>query len=291
MFHELKTLIAIKKYGSFSATGHNVGLTQAAVSAQIKSLESYLGIKLFERNGKTVQFNSEGLRVLALAEQVFELVEKMKQPECMADFTGEIRIGAIASIQSNILPEILEELFKYFPKAKIKLIPGVSFNLFHQLGKNEIDLAIIIKPNFEVSDDYCHYTLKKEPILLITPIDIHEKHPVEILKNNPFIRYDYSSFGGKVVANYLNRNQIKTNDIIEVDEIEAIIRMVEKNLGVALIPDIGMNKLKEKNINIIDLKQPDLYREIIIIHKKNTENSIISSIVSKIVEGVAIREK
>ncbi|MNV46481.1 hypothetical protein D3C71_1383150 [compost metagenome] len=67
--------------------------------------------------------------------------------------------------------------------------------------------------------------------------------------------------------------------------------MVEKNLGVALIPDIGMNKLKEKNINIIDLKQPDLYREIIIIHKKNTENSIISSIVSKIVEGVAIREK
>ena len=39
MFHELKTLIAIKKYGSFSATGQNIGLTQAAVSAQIKSLE------------------------------------------------------------------------------------------------------------------------------------------------------------------------------------------------------------------------------------------------------------
>ncbi len=79
--------------------------------------------------------------------------------------------------------------------------------------------------------------------------------------------------------------------LLEVDEIEAIIRMVEKNLGVALIPDIGMNKLKEKNINIIDLKQPDLYREIIIIHKRNTEDSIISSIVSKIVQGVAMRDK
>lgn len=290
MFHELKTLIAIKKYGSFSATGQNIGLTQAAVSAQIKSLESYLGIKLFERNGKTVQFNSEGLRVLALAEQVFDLVDKMKQPDCMADFAGEIKIGAIASIQSNILPEILEELFKHFPKAKIKLVPGVSLNLFHQLGKNELDLAIIIKPNFEISEEFSYFTLKKEPLLLITPVDIKESHPVEILKKNPFIRYDYSSFGGKVVANYLKKNQIRTNEILEVDEIEAIIRMVEKNLGVALIPDIGMSKLKGNNINIIDLKQPDLYREIIIIHKKNNEDSIISNMVSKIVEGVNFRQ-
>ena len=75
-----------------------------------------------------------------------------------------------------------------------------------------------------------------------------------------------------------------------MDEIEAIIRMVEKNLGVALIPDIGMSKLKDNNINIIDLKQPDLYREIIIIHKKNNEDSIISNIVSKIVEGVNFRQ-
>ena len=66
--------------------------------------------------------------------------------------------------------------------------------------------------------------------------------------------------------------------------------MVEKNLGVALIPDIGMSKLKDNNINIIDLKQPDLYREIIIIHKKNNEDSIISNIVSKIVEGVNFRQ-
>lgn len=286
MFHELKTLIAIKKYGSFSATGQNVGLTQAAVSAQIKSLESYLGIKLFDRNGKTVQFNSEGLRVLALAEQVLELVNKMKQPECMADFMGEIKIGAIASIQSSILPEILEELCKHFPKAKIKLMPGVSLNLLHQLGKNEIDLAMIIKPNFEIPDEFSYYTLKKEPILLITPINIQENHPVEILKSNPFIRYDYSSFGGKVVENYLTRNQIKTNEILEVDEIDAIIRMVEKNLGVALIPDIGMNKLKDKDINIIDLKQPDLYREIIVIHKKTDVKSIISNIFYKIIEAV-----
>lgn len=288
MFHELKTLIAIKKYGSFSATGHHVGLTQAAVSAQIKSLESYLGMKLFERNGKTVQFNSEGLRVLTIAEQIFDLVEKMKQPECMADFTGDIRIGAIASIQSSILPEVLEGILKYFPKAKIKLIPGVSFNLFHQLEKNEIDLAIIIKPNFEIPDELSYYTLKKEPILLITPMDIQEQHPIEILKNNPFIRYNYSSFGGRVVANYLNKYEIKTNDILEIDEIEAIIKMVEKKLGVALIPDVGINKLKESNINIIDLKQPDFYREIIIIYKKSNDHSIISNVVSKIIEEVNI---
>ena len=288
MFHELRTLIAIKKYGSFSATGHHVGLTQAAVSAQIKSLESYLGMKLFERNGKTVQFNSEGLRVLTIAEQIFDLVEKMKQPECMADFTGDIRIGAIASIQSSILPEVLEGILKFFPKAKIKLIPGVSFNLFHQLEKNEIDLAIIIKPNFEIPDELSYYTLKKEPILLITPMDIQEQHPIEILKNNPFIRYNYSSFGGRVVANYLNKYEIKTNDILEIDEIEAIIKMVEKKLGVALIPDIGINKLKESNINIIDLKQPDFYREIIIIYKKSNDHSIISNVVSKIIEEVNI---
>lgn len=49
---------------------------------------------------------------------------------------------------------------------------GVSLNLLHQLGKNEIDHAIIIKPNFEIPDEFSYYTLKKEPILLITPNNI-----------------------------------------------------------------------------------------------------------------------
>ncbi|MDG4870303.1 LysR family transcriptional regulator, partial [Guyparkeria sp. 1SP6A2] len=52
MIRELKTLVAVAQHGTFAAAGQQTGLTQAAVSAQMKRLEAELGVTLFERSGR-----------------------------------------------------------------------------------------------------------------------------------------------------------------------------------------------------------------------------------------------
>ena len=68
MITELRTLIAIARYGTFRAAGDRVGLTQAAVSGHMHRLEEALGFTLFDRTGRSATLNAAGLRTLARAE-------------------------------------------------------------------------------------------------------------------------------------------------------------------------------------------------------------------------------
>ena len=66
MIRELKTFICVAQKGTFAAAGQHVGLTQSAVSAQIKNLEDTLGVKLFDRTGRAATLNSAGQRAIPL---------------------------------------------------------------------------------------------------------------------------------------------------------------------------------------------------------------------------------
>lgn len=77
MIRELKTFICVTQRGTFAAAGQQVGLTQSAVSAQIKSLEDSLGVKLFDRTGRSATLNSAGQRAIPLAEEILRLFGRM----------------------------------------------------------------------------------------------------------------------------------------------------------------------------------------------------------------------
>jgi DNA-binding transcriptional LysR family regulator len=285
MLTELKTLIAIKKYGSFSATGKEIGLTQAAVSAQIKSLELYLGSKLFDRVGRNVHLNAEGLRVINLAEEMMTLAEKMKFPPSLTEFSGEIQVGAISTIQVSFLPQLLKKMITYFPNARINLVPGISEYLLESVMENRLDIAFIIKPPFALDETIESYTLKKEEFLLITHQSVDESHIREILEKYPFIRYNYKSFGGVLVQDFIHHYKLNTKDLIEVDDIEAIVKMVESNLGIAIIPDVGLWKERPAQVKIFKLNNElQFFREIIVIHKKYEHQFIAKKIVKDLIQ-------
>ncbi len=291
MFSELKTLIAIKQYGSFSAAGQHIGLTQAAVSAQMKSLEQQLGIALFERIGRKAALNVEGLRVIKHAEEIMQLVEKIKQPESLIEYKGTIKIGAISSIQSGFFPQLLKKFKDYLPYAKVRILPGVSFNLLNMVENGEINLAVIIRPCFPLSKEFSYYPLCKEAFVLVTPKEVTATDYKDILKKYPFIRYDCSSFGGNIINNFLSKHQIEAQEFLELEDVEAIVKMVENGLGVALIPHNTPWREQQKNLNVIHLGEETFYRELIVIMKKSNEQSIVSSMIYRIIRELEDEEK
>ena len=73
MIRELKTFIAVAREGTFAAAGQRIGLTQAAVSAQMQRLEAELGFDLFDRTGRAAHLNKRGQQLLLQAQELLHM--------------------------------------------------------------------------------------------------------------------------------------------------------------------------------------------------------------------------
>lgn len=273
MIRELKTLLAIAKCGSFAAAGNTVGLTQSAVSAQMKNLEEALGLRLFDRTGRSAHLNAAGLRALPLAEQIIETFALMGQPESLDDFRGELRIGAIGTVQTGLLPGTLLRLREEAPGLVPKLVPGVSLNLLSQVDAGDIDLAILIRPPHALAKELHAELIVKEPFVLITPLTIQGDDPLKLIEEHPFVRYDRSSFGGRQVSQFLRKHHLDVRPGLELDELDAIVKMVESGLGVALVPKAGLWLERTPSVRIISLGAAAFYRELMLVSRYSTHRS------------------
>ncbi|TCD24307.1 LysR family transcriptional regulator [Pseudomonas sp. IC_126] len=271
MIRELKTFLTIARCGSFAAAGNKIGLTQSAVSAQIKNLEDALGLRLFDRTGRSADLNAAGLRALPLAEQIIETFALMGQPESVDDYRGELRIGAIGTVQTGLLPPVLLRLLREAPGIEPKLAPGVSLNLLSQIDAGEIDLAVMIRPPFALPKELHAELIQKEPFVLITPLKIEGDDPFKLLVEHPLVRYDRNSFGGRQVSQFLRKHHLYVRPGLELDELDAIVKMVESGLGVALVPKAGLWLERTPTVRIISLGSATFYRELMLVSRHSAQ--------------------
>jgi len=271
MIRELKTFLAIVRCGSFAAAGNQIGLTQSAVSAQVKNLEDALGMRLFDRTGRSAHLNAAGLRAVPLAEQILETFALMGQPESLSEYRGELRIGAIATVQTGLLPPVLLSLLREAPGVAPKLVPGVSLNLLSQVDAGDIDLAVMIRPPFALPKELHAELIQKEPFVLIAPLNIEGDDPFKLLVEYPFVRYDRSSFGGRQVSRFLRKHNLDVRPGLELDELDAIVKIVESGLGVALVPTAGLWLERAPTVRIISLGSATFYRELVLVSRHSAQ--------------------
>jgi DNA-binding transcriptional LysR family regulator len=268
MLRELRTFVMVARHGTFAAAGQQVGLTQSAVSAQMRVLEQGLGVRLFDRSGRAALLNAAGRHALPLAEQMLALYAQMALPTAAAEWQGELKIGAIASVQTGLLPDALPRFRALAPRVELKLVPGVSLNLLSQVDAGELDLALLIKPPFELPKELLQISLAREPFVLITPLGVAGDDPLQILAEQPLVRYDRRSFGGRRVSQFLREQRLSVHEGLELDELEAIVRMVECGLGVSLIPRAGLWLQRPTQLRVLELGALTFHRELIAVLRR-----------------------
>jgi DNA-binding transcriptional LysR family regulator len=270
MIRELKTLIAVAREGTFSAAGDKIGLTQAAVSAQMQRLEAELGFALFDRTGRSAQLNDAGRHTLAQAEELVRLYGNLgADAAAHAPDARVIGIGAIASVQRSMLPDVLARFHKQCEGARTRVVPGVSMGLADQVDAGELDMALIIRPPFSMHGDLRWTTLLREPFRLLVPRHVAGDDWAEILSSQPFVRYDRVSFGGRQVDRFLRASHLSVRDVCEVDELEAIVGLVARGLGVALVPQTATHRRWPAGVRAIDLGPLTFHREVGLVHRGN----------------------
>src|SRR6202022_153592 len=136
----------------------------------------------------------------------------------------------IASAQISFLPAALERFRHELPAWRIRVVPGGALNLLGQVDAGEIDMAVIIKPPFALPSELEWPTLATEPFVLLVPSKLARRPWRELIRSEPFIRYDRRSFGGRQVDRFLRRARLTVHDAIELDELQGIVQLVARGL-------------------------------------------------------------
>jgi DNA-binding transcriptional LysR family regulator len=233
----LESFVTVAACGSIAEAARRLNLTPAAVAQRLQALEAELGHSLVSRAGRTVRPTGSGLAVLAQANKLLEAVRDLKAAAVNDMPAGQLHLGATATAMSGLLPDILAALGENYPRIEVFIRPGASIDLYHSLLTGESDAAIVVRPHFPMPKSTDWLTLRHEPLVLIAPADMPIDDPHQAISQMPFIRYDRNQWGGQIVDRYLRQHGLKVREWLELDALDAIASLVNRGLGLAIVPD------------------------------------------------------
>lgn len=258
----LETFLMVVQHGSLAEASRRLGITPAAVAQRMQALEADIGLPLLSRAGRRVRPTEAGRAILDQSRRILSDVRHMRGLARTDAPSGELRLGAISTALTGLLPGALRKVFDAMPNVEVFLLPGPSTDLYHRLMSDEIDAAMIVKPPFPILKTLEWELLRAERLLLLCPEELCNQHPHELLENRPFIRYDRNNWGGRLADQYLQQAGIAPREWLELDSLEAISVMVSNGLGVSLVPDWAPPWPEGLRLARVDLPLPSLPREI-----------------------------
>jgi DNA-binding transcriptional LysR family regulator len=113
------------------------------------------------------------------------------------------------------------------------------------------------------------------------PANLEGGEPLQLLVEHPQVRYDRNSFGGRLVTRFLREQQIDVRVALELDELEAIVKMVECGLGVSLLPAAGLWLEHGAKVRVIPLGELTFYREIVLLQRHSQRMQPIQQLFAK----------
>ncbi|WP_213958017.1 MULTISPECIES: LysR family transcriptional regulator [unclassified Variovorax] len=146
-FQTLRCFAAVARAGSISVAAQTLHLSQPAVSLQIKSLESLIGLVLFHRSPSGLVLTTEGARLLLEADKTLLALEGFGQQVAKLKGTHQqmLRIGTILDAEVIKLASFLKELVSCAPKAELRLTHCMSDEVLMKLSRQELDVGYCLE--------------------------------------------------------------------------------------------------------------------------------------------------
>ena len=147
MLDDLHALVEFAQAGSIAGAADRLFRTPSAITRQLQRLEAELGAELLDRSTKPPRLNSLGARVLERARDLLQGTEALRSlasPD--AEPHGLLRIGLAHALAEGTLIEPIRTLTKRYPQVQLRLLSGLSGELFNRLLAGELDVAAVFLP-------------------------------------------------------------------------------------------------------------------------------------------------
>jgi len=251
----LNTFVTVVDRGSMAAAARLLHITPAAVAQQIRTLERELGAPLIARAGRTVSVTEEGARILQRARDLLRGVADLRSVANESGMAGELRLGACPTALGGLVPDILARMVAKFPEINVFIKPGYSADLYGAVESGDLDAAMVLQAPFSLPKTCDWQLLREEPLVVLAPARLAGADPHKLLREEPLIRYDRHEWGGRQADEYLRKAGIVPRERFELNALNAIAVMVDRGLGVSLVPDWA--KPWPEGISVVRIPLPE----------------------------------
>lgn len=244
---QLRALLAVIEWGTFSAAARHLNLSQPAVSQRIIALEEQIGTSLFERApGRSApQLTEAGLLLEAEARSTLSRWSKLKE-EIQARGRlerGTVTIGGGATAVSFILPQAIASLLAQHPGVHVRVRESGSAEVVKRVLNGELELGIITDTGEPLDPRLEAEALVKDRIVAVASSD----HPLSQrdivctsdLNGERLVAYESSSVIGEMISSALSRHRVEARVWTELRSINSILEIARLTSSVALVPELS----------------------------------------------------
>ena len=293
---QLSYIVAVDNFRSFAAAAKQCFVTQPTLSMQIQKLENELGILIFDRSKQPVSVTEIGSKVINQARIILQESARIKDIISIEskEITGSFKLGIIPTIAPYLLPMFIEEFVTKYPRLKLIIDEIQTHQIIEKLKKDELDAGILATPlnDTDINEMPLYYEpfaayvssghrlydnekikmsdLSIEDLFLLKEGHCFRDHTIQICK-------DYGE----------NRNDMTVSRQFNFEggTLDTLMRLVENNFGMTLIPYLAINEFVLNNrLNYIRyFEDPVPKREIsIVFHRAHLKKHIIELLAGEI---------
>jgi len=258
---------------SFSQAAKINGITQSAVSQQLRAMENHFKILIVDRSQKQFKLTSEGKKLHEAAKEILNLYERLdcELQEMKKVISGNIRVSTIYSVGLHELPPYMKHFIQNYPTVNVHLEYRRSNLVYDDVLHNVVDLGIIAYPAKNRELEYIPF-LEDELVVICSPEHpLAKQKAVEIhdLAKHNYIGFDNDIPTRKATDQIFRDTRVSVLPVMEFDNIETVKRAVEINAGVAIVPRGTIRQEVEKGLLVArEFKNKKFMRPIYIIHRK-----------------------
>jgi len=277
--HTFKLVIA---NGSFSAAADLLGLTQPAVSLQIRQLEAFWKVKLVERVAKCMKPTQPGLLLLKYIARIEDVTDEAMRDmyEHSVEIRGRVTIGTGATACIHLLPTLLKDLKHDYPALDVNVRTGNTADMVKAVEENRLDLALVTLP--AAGRNLAITPLCKQDFVLITSVQ-HNANPIQNIAKLPLVLFESGSSTRLLIDNWFLQQGLRPQPIMELGSIEAIKEMVIAGLGCSLIPRLAINESDlQRGVVMHALAQPLVRVLALVLRQDKPLNKSLKKVMDKL---------
>ncbi len=267
----LRYFEALARHRHFGRAAAACGVSQPALSVQIKELEDTLGAPLLERGGRRVAltrlgeaFGERARAILREVDELGDLARASRDP-----LSGPLRIGVIPTVAPYLLPTIIKDLARRHPGLDLRPREAVTARLIEDLAENRLDTAIVALPVSEAA--LTEVRLLDEAFVLVRPLDeAHEPVPdTDRLGAMRMLLLEEGHCFREQAISFCRMSSSLPRDLVEGSSLATLVQMVGAGLGVTLVPEMAVPiETRSAAVSVAQLPPPRPSRTIGMVWRK-----------------------
>ena len=268
-----KTFSDLVDTESFSRAAKLNGVTQSAVSQQLRAMEKHFDILIVDRSQKQFRLTREGQKLYEAGKEILYMYEKLNSElqEMRKIISGNVHISTIYSIGLHELPPYIKTFLQVFPAVNVRVEYRRANNVYEDVLHNSTDLGIVAYPQKNKQLEIIPFAEDKM-VLVVHPnhrLAGESKIELKELANEKIIGFESDIPTRKATDNAFRALQIDNMPVMEFDNVETVKRAVEIDAGVAILPKATvLSEEKQGLLKLIPIKGDPIKRPLALLHRK-----------------------